>query len=315
MMRMMYHAVSATGAMRNGLPGSFEPIIKAFPFLGGVVLITLVSLLVYHFFRKELGVHLVLLGLFITLSGIILQWSFRLNSPTSSLVETSLYSFPDIHVARITGISIFICFFITRKWLRYAGVGAVALVSLSRLYIGASYTRDVIGGLALGILAVWAVSRTIKCFRPVMRDISDSSMITFMIAFMVSAFGLFKIFIPSMNGGADFLGLFGGVLLGSYISPLLFPGTATTGTTEIKNRVNRFIVSLLVAGAVLGIIRLFIERNSLNQIPQDAILLGLGGLAGVLTMIVLNYSGKGSSGESEENEESEESKKRVKTAG
>ena len=311
MMRMMYHAVSATGAMRNGLPGSFTPIIKAFPFLGGIVLITLVSLLVYHFFRKELGVHLVLLGLFITVTGIILQWSFRLHSPTSSLMETSLYSFPDVHVARITGISIFICFFITRKWLRYASVAAIALVSLSRLYIGASYTRDVIGGLALGILAVWAVSRTIKWFRPVMRDVSDPSMITFMIAFIVSAFGLFKIFIPSMNGGADFLGLFGGVLLGNYLSPILFHGTSPTGTEKTRIRVYRALLSLSVFGVVLGMIRLFIDRNSMDRIPQDIILLGLGSLAGVLPVLVLNYSGKTSTDASEENKESEGSRKRV----
>jgi len=298
-MSMIFHAVSLTGAMQDGLPDSFTPIIKVFPFLGGVVFITLVSLLVYLFFRKEMGTHLVLLGLSITLAGILLQWSFRLHSPPSPLVETSLYSFPDIHVARITGISIFICFFIHRKWLRYAGIGAIALVSLSRLYVGAAYTRDIMGGIALGIISVWVVSRTIKCFRPVMRDVSDSSMTTFMIAFIVSAFGLMKIFIPSMNGGADFLGLFGGALLGNYISPLLFPGTASTGEVTTGNRVNHAILSLLVFGIVLGIMRLFIERNSMHQIPRDVILLGLGCLAGVLAVVVLNYSGKTNNDESE----------------
>ena len=283
-MSMIYHAVSLTGAMQNGLPNSFTPVIKVFPLLGGVVFIALVSLLVYQFFKKDMGVHLVLLGLFITLVGIILQWSFGLHSPTSPLLETSLYSFPDIHVARITAISIFICFFIHRKWLRYVGIGAIALVSLSRLYVGAAYTRDVIGGLALGIIAVWIVSRKIKWFRPVMLDVSDSSITTFIIAFIVSA---------------DFLGLFGGMILGNYLSPILYHGRGTTDTANARNRVNRAILSLLVFGIVLGIIRLFIEESTMHQVPRDVILLGLGCLAGVLAVIVLNYSGKTSNDESE----------------
>jgi len=285
-------AASFAGEMRSNLPSFLESLIKIFPYLGGVMFISFASLIVYFFLRKSMGLHHLSLAAFISLTGMILQWSFALPSPPPDdrLLSVSLYSFPDIHVARLTGLSVFLCFFIRGKWVKYSSVAAVALLSLSRIYVGAAYPRDIFGGLVLGIVSVMLVSRGIKAFRQVFSKIDLSDMITFILALMLSFFGLSKIFIPASNGGAEFLGLFGGLMTGHYISASLFPLKSSIMPKKITKKSFFFAVFafLLFALSLLGI-NYFLGANSLDEIPKDAILLGLGYAAGILCVVSFNF--------------------------
>jgi len=283
---------SISGEMRTNLPSFIEPVMRILPYLGGVIFISFLSLLVYFFFRKSMGLHLVSLAAFISLSGMILHWSFAMHSPPPGdrLLDVSLYSFPDIHVARLTGVSLFLCFFIRRKWVKYGSVAAVAFLSLSRIYVGAAYPRDIVGGLVLGIVSVMLISRSIKAFRPVCSEIEPSSMITFILAFMLSCFGLLKIFIPGSSGGAEFLGLFGGIMTGHYISVSLFPSKPLNKTKIIKKKSFYYAVfALLLFGLSLLGINYFLGENSFDAIPKDAILLGLAWVGGTLSLVTFNF--------------------------
>ena len=285
-------AASIAGEMQTSLPSFFEPIMKILPYLGGVIFISLATLLVYFFVRKSMGLHLISLAVFISLVGMILQWFFAFHSPPPGdrLADVSLYSFPDIHVARLAGISVFLCFFIRGKWVKYCSVAAVALLSLSRIYVGAAYSRDIIGGLVLGIVSVMLISRSIKAFRPIISEISSTNLITFFLAFMLSCFGLSKIFLPASNGGAEFLGLFGGLMTGHYTSASIFQLKPSNKPKIIKKKSFFYAVSaLLLLGLSLLGINYFLEANSLDEIPKDAILLGLAWAAGTLCVVTFNF--------------------------
>jgi len=285
-------AASIAGEMRTNLPSFLEPVMKILPYLGGVIFISFVSLLVYFFVRKSMGLHLLSLAAFISLFGMILQWSFALHSPPPGdrLVSVSLYSFPDIHVARLTGVSVFLCFFIRGKWVKYGSVAAVVFLSISRIYVGAAHVGDIIGGLVLGIVSVMLISRLIKAFRPIMSEISSLNLITFILAFMVSCFGLSKIFMPASNGGAEFLGLFGGLISGHYTSASLFPIKPSNKPKIIKKySVYYAAFALLLLGLSLLGINYLLGGNSLNEIPKNALLLALGWAAGIMCVVAFNF--------------------------
>ena len=284
--------------LQGALPSSLESAIGLLPYIGGVVAISVISLAVYIFIRKEMALHILMLAILISALGIILQWSFKLSPPPAAAYSpgTALYSFPDIPTARITGVSIFICFFSKRKWVGYVSIAVVALVSLSRLHGEAVYVRDIVGGVLLGISCVWILSRAIRFFRPVAPEITPSAFAAFLIASIVSCFGLFKIFMPSGNGGADFLGLPGGLLLGHYISAAIYTPGEAEPKEEKKITGYHAVIAIAVLGLSLYIIYHFIDP--MEGMKRHIVLLILSFAAGALCMIILNRNtGKNLNGE------------------
>ena len=134
------------------------------------------------------------------------------------------------------------------------------------------------------------ISRLIKTFRPAVREVSPSNMVTFILALAVSCFGIFKIFFSNSNGGAEFLGLFGGLLTGHYISAYLYPLKPTNNPKKIKIKSLCYtLFALLILSLSLLGINYFLANNSLDEIPEDAILFGLALAAGSICMIAFNF--------------------------
>lgn len=92
----------------------------------------------------------------------ILKNTFQITRPVSDLVEASGWSFPSGHATVATAFFFLLAhaFFNRMKTLSgkvvliSGSILSVALISFSRLYLGAHWILDILAGIALGLLSV-----------------------------------------------------------------------------------------------------------------------------------------------------------------
>ncbi|MGB3922056.1 MAG: phosphatase PAP2 family protein [Minisyncoccia bacterium] len=93
---------------------------------------------------------------------VVLKETFQIARPASDLLATEGWSFPSGHVAVATAFFFMFAysFYGKMKTIRHKTIlilssfTATLLISLSRLYLGAHWTLDVLAGIALGLLSV-----------------------------------------------------------------------------------------------------------------------------------------------------------------
>lgn len=79
--------------------------------------------------------------------------------PEEILVLTDSGSFPSGHVANAATMAVVLAIIVGRWWVWFAGVAYIALMALSRTYLGAHWISDTIGGALIGAgiaVIVWA---------------------------------------------------------------------------------------------------------------------------------------------------------------
>lgn len=70
--------------------------------------------------------------------------------------EAGLTSFPSGHEAVATAMALTLWFVLPRRW-RWVSIVWIVIVGLSRIYLGVHTLNDIIGGFAIGLLAVCVV--------------------------------------------------------------------------------------------------------------------------------------------------------------
>jgi len=296
-MDLLAHSVG--GALQDGIPGFLEPLMTRLPFFGGTIFLAALSLYVYAAVRRELGLHLAVLMVLTSLLGTVLQWTVRIPAPPEEirLAAVSLYSFPDIHTARITAFAIFLGHFQPSNRVRYASLSAVILVSLGRLYSGTAHPGDIVGGIVLGVASVWMISRTIRFLGARDDESGRGELLAFIAALFVSVFGLLKIFIPSGNGGADFLGIPGGLILAHHIGCRyvgMGPGDKKMERTARTGAITAAL-AVLVPGALL--VHWLLIRDGWHPVPRDALALTAGLAVGAVSVVPILWQWKGAASE------------------
>lgn len=149
--------------IRSDLKEPFIKFFKVFTDLGGTMILTLFSVLLFLFLWKTKGLLFSLWAGFTLLLGelvlpqIVKHIELR-PRPLDKLISISGYSFPSGHAAGSTafyGLTalILILFFLKKTWQKWIiGILAFLLISLimfSRVYLGVHYPSDVFAGFSL----------------------------------------------------------------------------------------------------------------------------------------------------------------------
>lgn len=88
-----------------------------------------------------------------------LKVAFGRARPEEILLPLDSGAFPSGHVANAATIATLLALLLTRWWVAAAGAAYVALMALSRTYLGAHWLTDTVGGALLGAaVAVLAVT-------------------------------------------------------------------------------------------------------------------------------------------------------------
>ncbi len=72
------------------------------------------------------------------------------------IAKTADWSFPSDHAIAWSSIVFAWAMNAMRRWL-WVFIGLAALIGLSRVYVGMHYASDIIGGMAVALIAVWVV--------------------------------------------------------------------------------------------------------------------------------------------------------------
>ncbi len=128
----------------------------------GAVVATLVLWLIWQ--RRWLASgHWLAAALFATLASWVLKQSLQLPRPQVLYDSAMSFSFPSAHTLTATCIYGFLSVLVARelpprwRWLSYAAAWTIILsIAFSRLYLGAHWLSDVVGGIVLGL--IWAMA-------------------------------------------------------------------------------------------------------------------------------------------------------------
>jgi len=129
--------------------------------LGSELFFLVLAPLVYWCIDKRFGARIAFLFLFSTLANIWLKALF--NAPRPYQIDSRVRlvgpaetspGMPSGHTQSTTTVWVVLGQRVRRAWMWVAAMAIIALVSLSRVYLGVHFPHDVIGGIGLGMIAV-----------------------------------------------------------------------------------------------------------------------------------------------------------------
>ena len=147
----------------------FDAVFQFITYFGEQVLATAMICFIFWCVDKNFGYKI---GFSFFFAGLALQGlkiTFRIDrpwvtDPSFRAVESAVpaatgYSFPSGHTQTATSVFFALALFFKKTWAKVLCVAAFLLVGFSRMYLGVHTPKDVIVGMALGIVAVLVFSR------------------------------------------------------------------------------------------------------------------------------------------------------------
>lgn len=147
----------------RGSPG--EAVSRVFDFLGGgwfaFWLVPIVVAIAFLLARRPWAA-----AIFVVVSAVSaglvqgLKALFGRARPDDILLDLTSGAFPSGHAANAATVATLLAVLVPRWWIAVAGAVYVALMALSRTYLGAHWLSDTVGGAVLGAsvaLAAWAM--------------------------------------------------------------------------------------------------------------------------------------------------------------
>lgn len=118
--------------------------------------------LLNHGSKKDLVVSVATCALVYAI-GLLLKYAVNRPRPAETLQHvilrgsTNFSSFPSNETAVFFCFASFLILLFPTQWFSYVTLALACLVGISRIYLGAHYPSDVLGGIILGVLGALAV--------------------------------------------------------------------------------------------------------------------------------------------------------------
>lgn len=144
----------------------FDGLLSLLTNLGGESLFIIAAVMVFWCIDKRWGLYILVCGFYCTLLSQVIKLLARVPrpwviDPDFTIVESARaaaqdYSFPSGHT--VNAVAVFgSCGLVTKKtWLKVICALCIAVTAFSRLYLGVHQPKDVLAGLALGLIVIFA---------------------------------------------------------------------------------------------------------------------------------------------------------------
>ncbi len=140
-----------------------------------VMVVVQLGLLAWFWLSRQprIAAHWLAACAYAWITGPLLKYSLRIPRPPNAVEGIGPWSFPSGHTLHATVTYGFLAFIVAwnlppaRRWWVYAPtVVLIALIALSRLYLGAHWLSDVLGSLALGTLWIALLGMALRHHQP-----------------------------------------------------------------------------------------------------------------------------------------------------
>jgi membrane-associated phospholipid phosphatase len=152
--------IQALQAMSPVLDG----VMKFFSFLGTIEFYLLLIPFVYWVVDPRLGFRLLLVLISTDFFALSCKQLLRQPRPywiggVKTLAEETSYGFPSSHASDSLAVWGYLAYRLKKDWLWALGIVVVAMIGLSRMYLGVHFPTDVLGGwlIGLGVIVIFAV--------------------------------------------------------------------------------------------------------------------------------------------------------------
>lgn len=183
--------------------------------------VALLLLSLYWSIARPLGTELIYLTLLSSFANNTLKQSFATQRPAGDGMwrrwQPSSFSFPSGHAQTATTVFGYLALVAGRRWVRAVLIALIPIVSFSRVYLGAHYPHDVLGGLLAGIICLAAF---VSLYPRVRHLLSGRDWPTACAAGLAGSLLLLLLFPTDANGqfpaemAVQYSGIFAGINLG-----------------------------------------------------------------------------------------------------
>jgi len=145
---------------------ALDVLAKLLHTLGSDLVYLVLLPIIYWSVNRQLGRRMLLVLLLSIVAVNVAKLTIQAPRPhqaapedVTALVEQDGYGLPSGHVANAMAVFGYLAISLRRRWLTIFTVVFVGLMAWSRMYAGVHYPQDVIAGLVIGGLIVFAVTR------------------------------------------------------------------------------------------------------------------------------------------------------------
>ena len=140
-----------------------DTILIYFDYINSYYFYLIAIILLYIFWSKKFSLRLLLVCVITTIINLAFKYGLRLPPPSPNEItiisdsgkSLSPYGFPSLSVQLAITFWFYLSLKAKKSWLTTLSIIIVIFISISKLYLGAHFPFDLIGGALLGGLVIW----------------------------------------------------------------------------------------------------------------------------------------------------------------
>ena len=270
--------ISLTQALQVLSP-TFDGLMNFFTFLGRVEFYLLIIPFIYWTIDKRMGMRALLILIFIDIVGMSFKLLFHQPRPywigdVKQLAKESSYGIPSTHASDSLAVGGFLAYRINRSWFWVVMSVILFFIGLSRIYLAAHFTHDVLFGWLIGAIVLWV---SLRWGEQTFTSLKSKSLSAQVVSGFIVSLAVILI----------------GILIRSFIAGTPDPASWANYATEARSISSFFTLSGALFGAIAGyaIMRKYASFQTSGSWKQRGLtyLLGILGVAVIYLVLSMAF--------------------------